>query len=352
MKNLKHITLSTSEKISFISNLSTMLGAGISIIEIIDSLMEDAKGNTRTVLQSLKDDINQGKRLYAAFERFPQVFDRVTINIIRASEEAGTLDATLVDLKDTIKKEQEFIDKVRSAFIYPTLILVMFLGVLLLILTFVVPRIAVVFSRLKTELPLPTKILIFLSDLILKQTIPLILGIAVLVTGFVFLIKINRKGVLNIIFSLPLVTNLIRYIDLTRFTRSLHLLLSAGIPIVTALDLTKDVVMKKSVHDMIKGCEEMVLAGKPFSEGLKNRRNVAPRIMIKIVEAGEKSGGLDKALKDISIHLDYQVTSTLNTITTLLEPLLLMVVGIMVGSMMLSIIAPIYGLIGSVGGAR
>lgn len=350
MKNPKKITLSTVEKVGFISNLSTMLAAGISIIEIIDSLMEDAKGNTLILLQSVKEDINQGNRIYVAFEKFPQVFDKVTINIIRASEEAGTLDTTLIDLKDTIKKEQEFMDKVRSAFIYPSLILVMFLGVLILILTFVIPRIAVVFSRLKSELPLPTKILIFMSDLLLKQTIPLLVGLAVFIGGFILLVKMNRKGVLNAVFSLPLISNLMRYIDLTRFTRSLHLLLSAGIPIVTALDLTKDTVSKRNVKNMIEHCGEMVLAGKPFSEGLKSEKKVVPRIMLKIIEAGEKSGGLDKALLDISQHLDYEVTTTLATITTLLEPLLLMVVGVMVGGMMLSIIAPIYGLIGSVGG--
>lgn len=350
MKNLKKITLSTNEKVGFISNLSTMLAAGISIIEIIDSLMEDSKGNTRILLQSVKDDINQGNRIYAAFEKFPLVFDKVTVNIIKASEEAGTLDKTLIDLKDTIKKEQEFLDKVRSAFIYPSLILVMFMGVLILVLTFVIPRIAVVFSRLKSELPLPTKILIFFSDLLLKQTVPLLIGLVVVVGGFILLFRANRKGFLNVVFSLPLVSNLMRYIDLTRFTRSLHLLLSAGIPIVTALDLTKDIVNKKSVRTMIEKCGEMVLAGKPFSEGLRTQKRVVPRIMLKIVEAGEKSGGLDKALLDISQHLDYEVTTTLATITTLLEPLLLMVVGVMVGGMMLSIIAPIYGLIGSVGG--
>jgi len=350
MKNPKRITLSTSEKIGFISNLSTMLAAGISIIEIIDSLLEDSKGNIKQLLQSVKDDINQGNRLYVAFEKFPQVFDKVIVNIIRASEEAGTLDVTLKDLKDTIKKEREFTDKVRSAFIYPSLIMVMFGGVLILILTFVVPRIAVVFTRLKSELPLPTKILIFLSNVLLEHTILLILVLAVVVGGFIVLLKLNKRGVLNVIFSLPIVNNLIRYIDLTRFTRSLHLLLSAGIPIVSALDLTHDVVSTKKVAKMIETSKDMILSGKPFSAGLKQSKNVVPQIMIKIIEAGEKSGGLDKALLDMSEYLDYEVTTTLTSVITLLEPLLLMVVGIMVGGMMLSIIAPIYGLIGSVGG--
>ncbi len=192
--------------------------------------------------------------------------------------------------------------------------------------------------------------LIFKSDILLKQTIPLVLGIIVVVGGFIFLFRLNKRAVLNILFSLPLISNLMRYIDLTRFTRSLHLLLAAGIPIVNALDLTHDVVAKKEVAKMVTNCKEMVLGGKPFSEGLKKSKKVVPQIMIKIIEAGEKSGGLDRAMLDISQYLDYQVTSTLVTVTTLLEPLMLMVVGILVGGMMLSIIAPIYGLIGSVGG--
>lgn len=346
---LANATLSTNEKMGLVSNMSTMLAAGISLLEVVDSLLEDSKGTQKLILQTLKDDINQGKRMNASFEKFPKIFDKVTVNIVKAAEEAGTLDQTLLDLKNNIKKEQEFTDKVRGAMIYPTVIMVVFIGVFLVILVFVVPKIATVFSRLNTELPGPTKLMIWLSNLLIEQPAVLIGVTAGVFGGMYFFYKFKKQLLLEILFSLPLISKLARDIDMTRFTRSLYLLLSSGIPIVSALELTKDIVKKREVRKVLEASTEMVLAGRPLSEAFKQGKKTIPRMMIKITEAGEKSGSLDKALQDVSEYLDYEVSKTLTTTTTLLEPIMLVIVGVMVGGMMLAIIAPIYGMIGSVG---
>lgn len=346
--NASKVTLSASDKIGLISNMATMLGAGISILDIVDSLLEDAKGPQKIILTTLKEDINQGLTIHASFEKFPKVFDKVTVNIVRAAEEAGTLDTALKDLQGNIKREQEFLDKVKGAFVYPTLIMVVFLGVMILILTFVVPRIATVFSRMNSQLPLPTQILIFMSNLLLKQTLLILIIIAVMITAFVMLYRSNKHLVLNFFFSLPLISQLAKEVDLTRFTRSMYLLLSSGIPIVNALDLAGAVMMKNEMKKVVKKAQETVLSGRPFSEALKAEKKLIPRMMLKITEAGEKSGSLDKSMQDISEYLDHEVSNTLNTLTTIIEPLMLVVVGVMIGAMMLSIVAPIYGLIGQV----
>ena len=247
------------------------------------------------------------------------------------------------------QKEMEFSDKVRSALIYPALIGVVFLGVLLVILTVVIPKMATVFTRLRVELPLPTKILITVSDALLKHTIPILAGVAIVLFLLFYLYKKHKGVFLNIFFKLPLVSELVKQIDLTRFTRSMYLLLSSGITITNALDLTRDVVMRKDVALMIKKTQDMVLAGKHISEGLRSSKDIVPPLMTKIIEAGEKTGSLDKSMLDISEYLDYQVTRTLRTLTALLEPIMLVVIGVMVGGMMLAIIAPIYGLMGQIG---
>lgn len=346
---LEHLSLSANEKIGLISNLSTMLSAGIPILETVDSLLEDAKGNQKKILETLREDIMQGKHVYFSFAKFPNVFDSVTTNIIKASEEAGTLDVTLKDLKETIKKEVEFSDKIRSALVYPIVIMIVFMLVLLLILIVVIPKISLVFSRLKVELPLPTKIMIFTSDLLIHNTLIFVGSIAAIVFGIVFLYKSNKRFLLGMLFSLPLVSQLAKEIDLTRFSRSLYLLLTSGIPITTALELTQDVVMKKEISKIITNSRDQILAGKKFSDGLKTKKHIVPGIMIKIIEAGERSGSLDKSMQEISDFLDYQVSKTLKTVTTLMEPIMLVFVGILVGGMMLAIIAPIYGLIGQIG---
>lgn len=345
----ENITLSDSEKISFVSNLSTMLSAGVSILELVNSLLEDAKGSQKKILETLRDDLTQGNRLYSSFAKFPAVFDQVTVNIIRAAEEAGTLEITLKDLKENIKKEIEFSDKVKSALAYPILIMVVFSGVLLMILTFIMPKIATVFSQLKINLPLPTRVLIFVSNMLLTYTVPIVVTVALVIVGLFLFYKTQKRLLLSLLVSLPIISNLAKEIDLTKFSRSLSLLLAAGIPINTALELTQDVVMKKEIAKAIAHSKDVVLAGKRLSEGLKEAKAIIPNIMIKITEAGEKSGSLEKSMQDISEYLDYQVTKTLKTTTTLIEPIMLIFVGVLIGGMMLSIIAPIYGLIGQVG---
>jgi len=347
-----NITLSGSEKIGLISNLATMLTAGIPILEAVDSILEDTKGNQRKILEALREDLIQGRRVWSTFAKFPRVFDKVTVSVIRASEEAGTLDITLKDLKETIRKQQEFDDKVKSAMIYPAFILVVFMGVFLVILLVVIPKIASVFGRLKFDLPLPTRILIFMSNLLIEKGFFVLLGAIAIGVSMFFLFRSKRNFFMNILFSMPLVSTLVMQIDITRFSRSLYLLLYSGIPISQALELTEDVVVKKSTTVMIQACKEMVTSGKNLSDGLRTAKGKIPTIMIKLVEAGEKTGSLDKSLSDIAEYFDYQVTNTLKTLISLVEPVMLVIIGVVVGGMMLSIIAPIYSLISDVGGAR
>jgi type II secretory pathway component PulF len=351
-KKLKNIGLSANDKITLISNLSTMLAAGIPILESVDSLLDGSKGGQKVILETLKDDLVQGKRIYLSLEQFPKAFDKVNINIIRASEEAGTLSETLKDMIITIKKEIEFNDKIRGALIYPMFILVVFIGVLLMILIVVVPKISTVFSRLNVPLPLPTKILIFMSNTLVNNTIPTVVITVSVIAGIIIIFKRQKRQVMRLFYSLPYVSQLAREIDLTRFTRSLYLLLNAGIPITNALELTEDIVIKKDVAKAITHAKESVIAGKKLSEGFKDYKQVFPNIVLKITEAGEKSGSLDKSMQEASDYLDYQVSNSIKLVTALIEPIMLVGVGGMVGGMMLAIIAPIYGLIGQVGGGH
>ncbi len=348
--NTRNITISNSEKLGLISNFATMLTAGISIIEIVDSLIEDSRGNQKKLLEILRADLLAGNHISTSFEKFPKIFDKITINLIRAAEEAGTLDVILNDLKENIRKETEFKDKIKAALTYPLFVIIVFIGVLIMILFIVIPRISTVFLRLNIALPLPTKILVFLSNLLVTQTIAVSGAIIMFIIVFFFLYKTQKALVLSILFSLPLISTLAREIDLTRFSRSLYLLLNAGIPITLALELTQEIVVKKEVSRAISVSKDMVISGKRLSDGLKEAKNIFPSIMIKITEAGEKSGTLDRSMQDASEYLDYQVSTTLRTFTSMLEPIMLVVVGVLVGGMMLSIISPIYGLIGQVGG--
>ena len=345
----EQITLSDSEKLGLIGSFATMLTAGIPILEVVNSLREDVKGSQRKILDAMFEDLMQGKHINFTFSRFPMIFDKVTVNVIKASEEAGTLDVALKDLKQTIQKDIEFSDKIRSALIYPIFIMIIFVAVLLMILIVVIPKISTVFSRLHVDLPLPTRVLIFLSNALLQHTPEVLIGLGAIVGIVYFLFKQKRSAITGFLFTLPLVSKLVEEIDITRFSRSLHLLLSSGLPITAALELAENVVVKKRTSQIIARSREMVFAGKPLSEGFEAAKGYIPAIMIKLIESGEKTGSLDKSMQDISEYFDYEVTNTLKLLTALLEPILLVLVGIVVGGMMLAIIAPVYGLIGQVG---
>ncbi|MDZ4227712.1 MAG: type II secretion system F family protein, partial [Candidatus Levybacteria bacterium] len=198
MIKTKNVTLSGSDKLSTLSDLGTMLSAGIPLLESVEALLEDAKKNQKKLLEVLREDLTQGKHVYFTFSKFPNVFSRVVTSIVKASEEAGTLDVTLKDLKESLKKDMEFADKVKSALIYPLFIVGVFFAVLLMILIVVVPKISSVFSRMNVVLPLPTKIMIFMSEALLDQTIPVVLGLV----AFYFLSFFIYKKKKNLLFKL------------------------------------------------------------------------------------------------------------------------------------------------------
>jgi type IV pilus assembly protein PilC len=351
-KDKSKIRLNASEKIALISNLSTMLSSGIPILDAVTNLLEDVKGNQKKILDTLRDDLTQGHQVNYTFAKFPNVFDKVTVNVVKASETAGTLDVTLKDLRENIRKQNEFNDKIKSALLYPMFIVGVFILVLLLNLIVVIPKIATVFKSLKVPLPLPTQILITISDIIVHNTIYVVFATVAVIVVIVYLVTQQRAKVLNVFYSLPLVSELVKLIDITQFSRSLYLLLTSGLSIVQSLELSEDIALKPKTRKVIEDSKNMILAGKTFSSGLRTGIGYFPTIMIKLVETGERTGTLDKSLSDISEYFDYEVTTKLKTLTALLEPIMLVIVGLVVGGMMVSIIAPIYGLISQVGGGR
>lgn len=344
----ENITLSTNEKIGLISNFATMLSAGIPILDAVDSLLEGAKNSQKKVLQVLRDDISQGQHVSASFMKFPKVFDKVTIQIIKASEEAGTLEVTLRDLRNDIKKQAEFTDKVKSALMYPLFIIGVFGCVLLLMITFVIPKISSVFLKLHVDLPLPTLILIAISNFVLTYKIISVIGFIVFIILSIYLVRKKRGVLFKLLATVPVVNDLMKQIDLTKFSRSLYLLLQAGIPITSALELSQDTVTRSDIRAIIIQCKETVMGGKKLSEGLALAKNIIPHMFIKITEAGERSGSLDKSMLDISEHFEYEVSTKLKTVTSLIEPVMLVFVGVLIGGMMLAIIAPIYNLISQI----
>ena len=343
---MKSTTLTSQEKLNLISNLATLIASGIPVLEAVESLISESKGNFRKILEALHEDLSQGKTIADSLSRSPKAFDQITVNLVKAAEESGTLDTTLKSLAETIRKDMDFISKVKGAMAYPILVVIVLFVVILINLFFVIPRVATVFTRLNVPIPLPTKML-FLSSTFISQNKPAVGAGFLIFIAFIYLIyKTQRQLFLGILFSLPGISKLIIEIDLTRFTRSLALLLKSGIPITDSLDLCHKIVVKKQLAHIISQSLKLVNSGKKLSEGFSGTK-VIPGFMVRIIEAGEKSGTLEKSMSELSEQFNTRVENRLKALTTLIEPALLLFVGIMVGALMLAIIAPIYKLIGN-----
>lgn len=340
--------LSSKEKMQLVGNMSTMLKAGIPIMEAVGTLLDEAKGTQKVILLQLREDLDAGMSVNESFAKFPNSFDPVTTSLLEAAEEAGTLDVALEDIKENIQREMEFNDKIKSALTYPVFVMVIFVGVLLMMLTFVIPKISQVFSRLRMELPISTKILIYSSNALVNHRVAALITTAVVILLWLLLYKFKRGWLTGIMFSLPVISGLVKQIDLTRFARNMYLLLNAGMPITIALTLAQGVVAKREVRRLIAHALEVVNGGKRFSEGLTTKDKLVPGMVIKLIEVGERSGSLSESMKNISENLDYEVTKNLKNATALLEPIMLVFVGLAVGGIMMSIIGPIYGLISNV----
>lgn len=346
--SVSKIRLKTKERLSIFSDLSTMLIAGIPIIEILYSLEADAKGNPKKVLAYMRSSLANGVPLSRALSQMPKAFDAVSVNLIRSAEAGGTLETTLRDIVSATKKEMAFSEQLRMTMIYPIFVMAVFLGIVVLMLTFVIPRVAEVFSSMHIQTPWITKVMIKASNLLMTHWLSIVIGIAIIAVFAVFFIKANKRLIIRSLLALPPLQALGTDIDLARFTRSFGLLMRSGVPIIESLKLSEKVVQKKSIIAVIQQMEIDVAAGKSISLSMRQPKSPIPTVMWRSIKTAETTGTLDQILQNLTEHFDDQVASSLKILSSLLEPVLIVVVGVLVGLLMVSIIAPIYNMISQI----
>jgi type IV pilus assembly protein PilC len=342
------IYVSNTDKLILFSNLSSLLSSGIPILEATDIISDDAPKSLQPILNQFKQSLTQGKTLASTLSLFPNSFDPITISLVETAEKSGNFESILKDIVADIKRDMELSEKVKSAAAYPLVTAFVFLVILVVILLYVIPKVAEVFGRIKVAIPLPTQILFAISANLLIYW-PVFLSIAVLLLiGIILLLKYKKCFIISVLITLPIIKGIAKNMDLARFTKSLSLMLSAGIPITEALNLSAKLINNRNLRIAINNIAELVSKGQNLGDSLGNQRNQFPRVMINMIKAGEKSGSLEKSTYDLSEHFNMLVESSLKNLTTLMEPFLLLFMGTLVAGLMLSVIAPIYQLIGSI----
>lgn len=355
--NLKEISEKTTihgqvpaiDKITFCRYLAVMLSSGLSLSEGINVLYEETKQPLmKRILSDLSYSLEQGQSLSSVFEKYPNVFELYFLTLIRAGEVSGKLSEVFKYLETELKSEYNMRAKIKGALLYPTVVFTAMVGIGFMMFFFVLPQIGKVFLSLKLPLPFITKFLFTASIVLSKQIIPVVLGTIGLVVAAIFAMRNPRFKdlILYLIKPIPIVKDLIKKIDMARFNRIFSTLLKSAVPITEALEISLKLMSWYEYRNLSKLFPEEIRKGKSLAAVIK-KQAVFPTLMVQMVAAGEKTGTLDSTLADLASFYEGEVEEELKNLTQIIEPVLMLLVGIAVGAMILSIIAPIYSVVGS-----
>lgn len=336
------------EKISLARHLSIMINAGLSLSESLDILSQDSDNlKFKKILEELKYDLQSGKPLSLSMAKYPDVFDKSFTSMVKAGEVSGKLVDVLEQIAQKLQQDYDLLQKVRAAMIYPAVILCALVLVGLLMLIVVVPKIALVFLRLKVSLPLSTKILLFLSNIFVAKPFISFPLIFLFVIGVVIFVNtsLGKKIFSWIIHHLPIVRKLARFVDLTRFNQSFALLLKSGLPITEALEIAADTISQKQMKQIVISFSQKISEGAELANSFRSQEKYFPVIMVRMISVGEKTGKLDQILQELGQFYQKETEQTLQTIGNLIEPILMFLIGLAIGAMVLAIIGPMYQIV-------
>lgn len=324
--------------------LSTMINSGLSLLRALTILADQTSNKVlRERLADVRNDVEGGTALSVALAAHPKIFPPLMINMVRAGEVGGFLDGVLLQLADNYEKEVRLRGKIKSAMAYPTVIFIIAVLAVVAMLLFIVPIFGEMFASLGGELPAPTRLLQTMSD-ILKTYFPLfLLGLIVLVVLWArFRHHPRVRDVVDPLkLKVPVFGSLNRKIALSRFTRNLGTMIHSGVPILQALDIVADTSGSVVVARAVREVQESVRQGESISKPLA-RHSVFPPMVVQMIAVGEDTGALDTMLAKISDFYDQEVETTTESLTALIEPLMIVVVGGMVGSMIIALYLPIF----------
>ncbi|HEY4776289.1 MAG TPA: type II secretion system F family protein [Candidatus Acidoferrales bacterium] len=337
----------------FTRQFSVMIDAGLPLVQCLEILAGQQENKTfQKILNGTRASVEGGSTLSAAMKQYDKVFDALYYNMVEAGETGGILDTILQRLSSYIEKNVKLKRAVKSAMIYPIAVLGIAGGVIILLLWKVVPIFITLFNGLGVDLPLPTRIVIMMSNFVGS-----IYGLLILVffVGMVFALKFwygtpqGRYAIDSILLKLPLIGILLRKIAVARFTRTLGTLISSGVPILEGLDITARTSGNAVVERAITQTRKAVEAGRSLVEPLKET-DVFPGMVTQMIGVGEQTGAMDAMLQKIADFYEDEVDAAVKDLLTAMEPIMIVVLGVVVGGIVISMYLPLFSLIGKLAG--
>lgn len=339
-----------SEKIFFSRNLKMMITAGISLPRALNILSEQTKNKKfKNTLFKIAEEINKGKNFSLSLSSYPSIFSELFVNMIRVGEEGGTLDEALSALTNQMEKEYELKSKIKSALIYPSVIICAMILIGILMLALVVPRLAQTFNDLGVELPITTRMVIGTGNFIAHFWYLLPLIFFFIFFSFKILLQTKQgKNIFNLLsLRLPLISPLVKKSNSAATVRTLSSLISAGVPIIRSLEITAGTLTNVYYKNAILDAAEQVKKGAKLGEILKKYKDIYPTLVSQMVEIGEETGETTSILKKLADFFEEEVTRMAQGISSVIEPVLMLLIGAVVGLFAISMIQPIYSMIQS-----
>lgn len=338
--------IGSGEITNFTRQLATMVNAGLPITESLLILRTQASGKMSKTVAQILADVEEGQSLSSAMERHRGVFSKTYIALIKSGETGGVLDEVLMRLSDNLEKQEEFRGKVKGALIYPAIIVIGMVAVGLVMVIFVIPKMTSLYEQFDAELPITTRILIGISDFMIKFWPLVVLGVGGLIWGF----KVYRNtpaGKLRtdeLFLKIPIAGDLQRQIILTEVSRTLSLMVGSGVSILEGLTITSGVVTNRVISDALTDAGKLVEKGFPVALSFSKHPEAFPFIFSQMVSVGEETGKMDEVLEKVSHVFEVESEQKVKALTAAIEPLILIVLGVGVAFLVISVILPIYNL--------
>ncbi len=343
----KYQKVPATAKIFLLQNISVMLKAGISLSEALKSLADQTKNRKlRDILLDVADKIKQGKSFGESMVPYQKDFGELFINMIKAGEASGRLEDVLMELYIQNKKDHTLVTKIRNALTYPAIIVVAMAVIGSIMVVFVLPTMTKMFKDMDVKLPLTTQLLIFLSDFIQKNGIYLLVGIIVIAIILIRGLK-SKSGKHfsdSLMLKIPVLSNIVKQVNLARASRSLSALIQTDIAIVETLTITSKVLGNSVYKAAFLDAAEKVKKGQKLASIFKEYPNIFPSSVIQMISVGEETGALDSILKNLADFYEEEVTETMNNLPTIIEPVLMLLIGSAVGLIAVSIMLPMYSI--------
>ncbi len=343
--------VSIHEKVIFARNLAGMLSAGLTVSRALNVLERQTRSaKFRAVITGLSNRINTGESLSQSCSFFPGVFPPIFISMVKAGEEGGTLGTSLLAVSEQLDRSYTLQRKVKGALMYPAVIVAVMLLVGSVLFIYVVPKLTSSFKEFNVDLPMSTKVVIFVSDF---MQVHLFVGLALIVGLFVGGVAVAKSArgkriIDSVLLRIPVMSAIVKEANAARASQTLSALLSSGVPVVRALEITADVLPNHYYRDVLFLARTAIEKGEPMSSIFRAHEDIFPPFLSEMVAVGEETGKLSHMLQETGTFFEQEVDQKTKNISTLIEPVLMVVVGAVVGFFAVAMISPMYSLMNTI----